>query len=186
MILSLEPIRRKNFIQENVKSLRQMEQYFHSKDLEDLQNLHIHKQQKNVSKFQNFTSKVKSSAAKLEEPSKRVSSKTLAKNADKISHSDQKLSIPALFSKGTTFAKKLHKGPGNRNSVAFQKKSEKNRATKSSLAKNKPKVPSDPNVLQNQSQEDENSKVGAKYKNQGIQTMDDKNLDDLYAEGVIR
>lgn len=163
-----------------------MEQYFHNKDLEDLQNLHIHKQRA-VNKYQNIGSKVKSGAPKLEEPSKKVTSKTSANKAEKTTQSDQKLSIPALFSKGTTSAKKLYRVPGNRNSVSFPKKLEKNRATgKFALGKNKPKVPSDPNVLQNQSQDDENSKVVVKYRNQGIQTMDDKNLDDLYAEGVIR
>lgn len=54
----LELPSRKNFIQENVKNLRRMEQYFHSnKEVEDFQRLRISKQQ---NKYQNIAPKINS------------------------------------------------------------------------------------------------------------------------------
>ena len=161
-----------------------MGQYFHNTDLEDFQNFHIRKQQQIANKTQNDALKKKPSVPTLEEIYKTGPSKSGIEKSDK---NVKKPNLPALFSKDSTTSKKISKAPINKNPALIKKKCEKNHEMKKSLNnKNNSKVPSDPNVLRDRSQDDKDNKPLIKYRNQGIQTLEDKDLGELYTEGIIR
>ncbi|XP_043475359.1 uncharacterized protein LOC122506973 [Leptopilina heterotoma] len=181
-----KPSRRKNFIQENVKSLRKMEQYFHNKNIEDLKNLHLHKQQKAVNKYQNVTSKV-NSTFKVGEVTGNKSYSNLqgGSKTEKFSSSCKKLNGGDVFCKDASFSssKKLSKSHEMYNSMP-QGIGKLRQVQRVPIRKNKFK--SNENIVQSQFENSEIKKNDVKLRNQGCQTMDDNKLENLYTEGVIR
>lgn len=182
----IEPSRRKNFIQENVKSLRKMEQYFHNKNIEDLKNLHLHKQQKAVNKYQNITSKVNSTFKVGEVTGNKSYSNLQGRSkTEKLSSSCKKLNGGDVYCKDASLScsKKLSKSHEMYNSMP-QGIGKPRQVQRVPISKNKFK--SNENIVRSQFESSEMKKNDVKLRNQGVQTMDDNKLENLYTEGVIR
>lgn len=182
----LEPTRRKNFIQENVKNLRRMEQFFHTKEVEEFQKLQL--QKKSTDKYQNVASRINSSLRN-------------GKNRDRLGnvalrHSDQKLddegrclerkvSAP-IPGKSVAGSRNVHRSPTKQNSVGKSKKDARSR-TEKNQNDHPLKASSNPNLYNGHSPTNDcNERDYIKYRNQGIQTLDTEDIGTLYREGIIR
>jgi len=191
--LLLEPVRRKNFIQENVKNLRRMEQCFQAnKEIDELQKLQLRKHCKVTDKYQNISAKVVTS---FREKKKHESNNTnlLPKNnidpmsTDKMKNGEQ-TETNVLESehilhqkKYATPMKKVIKSVTN--NTDRQQKTSKHK----SQQKLQPKISSEPNVLHKSDdiQNDMDGQSTVKYRNQGIQTLD-TDVESIYSDGIIR
>lgn len=189
----LEPVRRKNFIQENVKNLRRMEQCFQTnKEIDELQKLQLQKHSKVTDKYQNVSAKVVTS---FREKKKRESNNTdlLSKtsidsmSAEKIKNEQAQTEMleseHMLHQKKlATPVKKVIKSVTNKDADR-QKRTGKHK----SQQKLQPKMLSEPNVLHKSDNIPNNvdGQSTVKYRNQGIQTLD-TDVESIYSDGVIR
>lgn len=169
-----------------------MEHFFHSnKEIEELQKLQIQRHQKVADKYQNITSRVNSSlreARNEDSPSKAFVSNVNQKldngETSKLQgHPNSKNSAPVLqnkttatYQKGSFQSSSKLKGPRLRKGA---RELVQNKKIQGKVAK----APSDPNL---NSERSSVSNSETKYKNQGIQTLDAKHMNNLYAEGTIR
>ncbi|KYN00379.1 PREDICTED: uncharacterized protein LOC108775951 [Cyphomyrmex costatus] len=184
-----KPIRRKNFIQENVKNLRRMEQCFQAnKELEELEKLQLHKHHRSADKYQNVSAKV---VTTFRDKKKHESYFNVDQvSTDKVAIDEQVQSRTNVFEcdkKHAVSTKKVIEPGMNNNMLGKQKRTGKHK----NQQRLQPKVSSEPNVLH----KPENAANGLecvdaqstfKYRNQGIQTLDTDQLESIYSEGVIR
>ncbi|KAK2581051.1 hypothetical protein KPH14_006094 [Odynerus spinipes] len=182
---NLTTTRKKNFIQENMKNLRRMEQCFHpNKEVDDIHKFQINRHQKSTSKYSNVTAKVNTSLRGSIQTSRVENSNKATEITEK--EPLRKISTPILNKKNPGSAKK----PLNplTNKLANKQKRRENVDAKNIPQGQRIKVTSDPNFVR-KSEEDENSSplsTVVKYRHQGIQTLEEKHIDQLYTEGVIR
>lgn len=182
-----KPVRRKNFIQENVKSLRRMEQCFQAnKEVEELQKLQLNKHHKNTDKYQNIPAKVVSSFRDKKKHEgynvDRVSNDKV--EIDEQSQDKNRTNVSEYDRKRAASTKKVIEPGMNNNVSSEQKRTGKHK----SQQKLQPKVLSEPNVLHKSDNAANNldTQSTVKYRNQGIQTLDTDQLETIYSEGVIR
>lgn len=176
-----------------------MEQCFQAnKEIEELQNLQLHKYQKAVDKYQNVSARV---ITNLQEKKKHQgeNTNTISKDinstlTDKVANKEQKLQdeIDTLEpdTKHITASKKIFRAEMNSSTSDKQKKRERTskRNEKYSQQKVQSKVSSEPNVVHkfDNAVNHVNKQNAVKYKNQGIQTLDMEQIEDIYSEGIIR
>ncbi|XP_012532090.1 uncharacterized protein LOC105834279 [Monomorium pharaonis] len=180
-----KPVRRKNFIQENVRNLRRMEQCFQaSKEVEELQKLQIDKHYRNKDKYQNVPAKVVTS---LRDKKKHENYNVDRVSTDKVETDEQAQNETDVFEynkKHTVSTKKIVESGMNNNISNRQKRASKHK----NQQKLQSKVLSEPNVLHKSDEIGNNLDAQSivKYKSQGIQTLDTDQLESIYSEGVIR
>ncbi|KAL6260675.1 hypothetical protein P5V15_008195 [Pogonomyrmex californicus] len=179
-----KPVRRKNFIQENVKNLRRMEQCFQAnKEVEELQKLQLHKHHKSTDKYQNVPAKVVTS---FREKKKHESDNIDPVSTDKVEIDKQAQNGTNVFEsdkKHAASSKKVVRSSMNNNISSRQMKTSKHKSPQ----KLQSKVLSEPDVLyksNNANGSDVESNV--KYRSQGIQTLDTDQMENIYSEGIIR
>lgn len=160
-----------------------MEQCFQaSKEMEELQKLQLHKHHKNIDKYQNVPAKVTSFRDK-----KKHSYNVDQGSTDKVESDEQTQNGTNVFEydKRNVASTKKIVGPGMNNNISGR---QKRTGKYKSQQKLQPKVSSEPNVLHKSdnvaSGLDAQSTI--KYKNQGIQTLDTDELENIYSEGIIR
>ncbi|XP_011151972.1 uncharacterized protein LOC105190758 [Harpegnathos saltator] len=192
-----EPLRKKNFIHENVKNLRRMERCFQAnKDVEELHKLQIHK---TVDKYQNISAKV---ITNLREKKKHQNDNTdtILKNninlvlTDKIENKEQKsqdkIDILEPNIKHVVASKKIiTTGINGKISGKQRKQGQTSKYNeKYSQQKVQPKILFEPNVMHKFDNAVNNINIQniIKYKSQGIQTLDIDQIESIYAEGIIR
>ncbi|XP_078045315.1 uncharacterized protein LOC144474391 isoform X2 [Augochlora pura] len=184
-------VRRKNFIYENVKNLRHMEQNMHMKELEGTQNSRLHERKKLNNKYQNIASKlctnhytkqVEGHNANLSEHNKI--NRHCAGDHEKLC---RKSSMP-IMNKNSATAKKIPISATNNNSHTKQKRKECKNLHKS-IVKLHENISSDPILLHESTKDISNDKYTKLENNlmtQGTQTLDTNQINNLYSEGVIR
>lgn len=161
-----------------------MEHYFHNKNIEDLKNLNLQKQHKVVNKYQNVTSKISGPSKTIEvTTNKSCSNLQRSSKGEKLSNSCKKLSGADFYSTEASSSKKFSKVPERYNSLP--KEVGKIRPTHKVINKQN-KFKSTANIVQTQFQDSEIKKNEVKLRNQGVQTLDDNKLENLYTEGIIR
>ncbi|XP_012287600.1 uncharacterized protein LOC105703643 isoform X2 [Orussus abietinus] len=174
-----EPIQRKNFIHENVKNVRKMEQFFHTnKEIEDLQKVHVQRQQRVPDKYRNVGPRVHSSLRENKHDDAFVNDLYAIKAEDDMDLLHHKSNIITVSNKSNKKISKLSKNV----TETKQKSMERNKSTNKNEKNKQSKRPSESDISHRKLEERSN----VKYRNQGIQTLDTKSLNDLYAEGVIR
>ncbi|KAL0109482.1 hypothetical protein PUN28_014508 [Cardiocondyla obscurior] len=181
-----KPIRRKNFIQENVRSLRRMEQCFQAnKEVDEMQKLQLSKRlSKSTDKYQNIPAKVVTS---FRDRRKQESNNTNQVPIDKIEIEEQNQNRTDAFecNRKQVAAMKKITGLGMNNDISNeQKKTGKHKRQQ----KLQPKILSDPNVIHkfDNTVTGLDSQSTVKYKSLGIQTLDTDKLESIYSEGIIR
>ncbi|XP_050460083.1 uncharacterized protein LOC126855979 [Cataglyphis hispanica] len=192
-----KPIRRKNFIQENVKNLRRMEQCFQAnKEIEELQKLELQKHHKATDRYHNISARVAttfrerkkqknnhiSSMSKTNVQLKTNNSASTDKVEDEVQIQNENNTL-GLDKKNTVPAKKIiRQRINNNNNISDrQKKTSKHDKNQQKM---EPKV-SKPDVLL-KSEDNTNEQITVKYINRGIQTLDTDEVESIYSEGVIR
>lgn len=158
-----------------------MEQFFHSKEVEDLQKLQL--QKKPVDKYQNVASRINTSIKtrkhSLGKPLLRHSDKNLA---EEECYLERKTSAPIGCKNSEQ--KKVHRTSVKLNLMDKTKKDDGLKNNKGQMMK---KSPSYPDLCQEESYYVENQERDyVKYRNQGIQTMGTEDIETLYREGAIR
>lgn len=177
-------VRRKNFIYENVKNLRRMEQCIHvNKDSEEATKVHLCKQEKTGERYK-VSARVNSGFR-----SKKADCKLDKQNASILGageHITNRKSSAPVPSKNGVSCKHTSHSCTNASVLCKQKKRERKVLNKHSH-KIKEKVLSDPNLLHTP-HEDMNPrmKLQTKYRSQAIQTLDSNEINDIYSEGLIR
>ncbi|XP_066588760.1 uncharacterized protein [Prorops nasuta] len=159
------PVRRKNFIQENVRNLRRMEQYFHPND----QKLQLQRHSK-VDKYSNVSARINTTFHENKLPSDPTVNIASCDNEKQMKESKSKKQYQL---NDTIVSVKA-------NSLSLRQK----RLGHTDLRKSKDlhkRIPSDSNIVSKQ-----HVNAVQKYKNQGIQTIDNTDIDNIYAEGTIR
>ncbi|XP_015108647.1 uncharacterized protein LOC107035644 [Diachasma alloeum] len=187
-----KPPLRKNFIQENVRNLRRMEQYFHaSREVEDLDKLKLQNRQ---GKYQNVAARVNSS---LHRSRRRFAEENhSAESRENVHPLERKSSAPELRNNATTVATPNRKKKINNKSRVTsaavngkQKPQEENGNDRMKRGEGEPqtlpKVPLNLDSAEDRARCDNNCDI-SKYKSKGIQTLDTDNLEGIYAEGVVR
>ncbi|XP_035737987.1 uncharacterized protein LOC118448616 isoform X1 [Vespa mandarinia] len=183
---NLTTTRKKNFIQENVKNLRRMEQCFHSnKESDELEKFQINRHRKKVNKYSNITAKVNTSFhGNLQNNHMENMSNKQIEIIEK--EPLRKISTPILNKKNSVPIKKPLNSLTNK--LINKQTRKENIDNKNVQPGSKIKVTSDPNFIE-KSREDVNSSplsLNTKYKHKGIQTIEEKHIDQLYMEGIIR
>lgn len=182
-----KPVRRKNFIQENVKNLRRMEQCFHTnRGVEELQKLQLQRHQKVADKYQNVSAKVNTSLHEKKHDDNNADSIANKKEEAERREPCRKCSAPNLNK--NVSGKKISNSSTNNNIQPSKQKKRERKGSEKSAQKLQGKVLSDPNFSRKPLTEVDNrtKTYATKYKNQGIQTLDTKQMDNLYSEGMIR
>lgn len=181
-----KPIRKKNFIHENVRNLRKMEQFFHTnKEVEEFHKLQIQRQHKTLDKYQNVTSRI--NTCKHDETSDKTTSEPSNNKIENNKRPASKVSVPMLSNKVVAPVRKIHRPVANNSNVQRLKRGQKNPADTKSLQIRQKKAPSDPNLtLERSAIKEDITNSPVKYKNQGIQTLDAKHMSNLYSDGIIR
>ncbi|KAL6424966.1 hypothetical protein ACFW04_009361 [Cataglyphis niger] len=188
-----KPIRRKNFIQENVKNLRRMEQCFQAnKEIEELQKLELQKHHRATDRYHNISARV---ATTFQERKKQKNNHISSKNniqlkinnsasTDKVEDEVeiQNENNTLELDKKNASAKKIIRQRINNNNISDRQK--KTNKYNKNQQKMEPKV-SKPDVLL-KSEDNTNEQITVKYINRGIQTLDTDEVESIYSEGVIR
>ncbi|XP_032677047.1 uncharacterized protein LOC116846823 isoform X2 [Odontomachus brunneus] len=195
-----KPLRRKNFIHENVKSLRRMEQCFQAnKEVEELQKLQLHKYHKTMDKYQNISARVVTNFQKKKKHQGDNTSIVLKNNInvtltdrieDKKQQSQDESNILKSNAKHIAIPKKIFRAEINSNLSSKQQKqggtSKYNE--KYSQQKMQSKVSSEPNIVHKFDNTINKTDIqnAIKYKNQGMQTLNIDQMENIYSEGIIR
>ncbi|XP_011871790.1 PREDICTED: uncharacterized protein LOC105564190 [Vollenhovia emeryi] len=180
-----KPVRRKNFIQENVKNLRRMEQCFQaSKEVEELQKLQLHKHHKSTDKYQKVSAKVVTS---FRDKRKHESHTVDQVSSDKVVIDEQAqngTNVLEYNRKQAASTKKVLEPEMINNIPSRQRRTGKHK----NQQKLQPKVSSEPNVVHKFDNATHSLDVQntGKCKSQGVQTLDTDQLESIYSEGVIR
>ncbi|KAK0179731.1 hypothetical protein PV327_005454 [Microctonus hyperodae] len=186
-----KPPRKKNYVQENVKSLRTMEKYFHSnKEIEKLQKLQTEKQQQ-FNKYQNIGPRVNSSlrgSCKISGDNNCINNNYRDNDSNMM---NRKSSAPASV-KGVDSRNRQHNNISNNSRrhrlPAVNLKQRKAPKNKSDIQNTNRSLPDALNLMSlHQDLESPSDSSGKpKCTNRGSQTMDNSNIDAIYSEGVIR
>lgn len=190
-----KPIRRKNFIQENMKNLRRMEQCFQTnKEVEELQKLQLHKHNKITDKYQNVSARVVTSFREKKRhennhtdlmSKNNLQSKTNnSASTDKVKDDVQiesRNNVLELEKKHAAPKKIVRQGINNNISERQKKTSKHNRNQQKPLSK----ISSELDV-RTKPENDMNAQSTVKYRNQGSQTLDTDQVESIYSEGIIR
>ncbi|XP_054007919.1 uncharacterized protein LOC128891947 isoform X1 [Hylaeus anthracinus] len=182
-----KPVKQKDFIHENVRNLRRMEQCLHTnKEAEKVQRLRIHEQKSIGNKYQNIRSKMNSNLQvkkhKCIDINLIVNNKTDQQPKTYIKSNSSMLNKTTVT---TVTRNTLHPTRNNHSSIKQKRKECKN--MHKSAKKTNEKVSSDPNLSCDLTKHtDNNRNVQSKFRNQGIQTLDAKEMDNLYSDGMIR
>lgn len=186
-----KPVSRKNFIHENVKNLRYMEENLHLKEFERARDTRLNEQKKITNKYKNVASKLilNHSTKQLEDHninsnSHNRISKQCVGNEEKLC---RKSKVP-VTNKSIGTAKKMSNSATSNNPSTKQKRKECKTLHKSA-GKMHENVSSDPALLCesiNDIHNDETTKLLNKLVNRGTQTLDTDQIDNLYSEGIIR
>ncbi|EZA48144.1 hypothetical protein DMN91_005529 [Ooceraea biroi] len=187
-----KPVRRRNFIQENVKNLRRMEQCFQSgKEVDKLEKLQLHKC-KTRDKYQNVSAKVVTSFRDKKKHAQRNDIDPGSKDhVDPASIDKMKVEKPSQNGVSLVEPCKKHVGDTKRAIRAHTDSDTLSRQKKSSKHKNEqkqqPKDSSEPSNLQkyNDNAANDSDASSIKYKSQGIQTLDTDETESIYSEGII-
>ncbi|KAL7287108.1 hypothetical protein TKK_0018726 [Trichogramma kaykai] len=180
-----KPPRRKNFIKENVKSVRKMEQLFHSdsqevKDLK-LSTLNKHKfpvKHRSISNSQGFNEHKVVSTKTIEEG---IASLLLQKS------SDRKTSAPVFSYKKPSLKKQQLKPSVNKLNVKRVRSSKDNAVSKIENKNSKSETQKSACAVNNKLNSNYNDNSNdVKLVSLGIQTVDTEDIDSLYSEGIIR
>lgn len=171
-----------------------MEKCFQTnREVEELQKLQLCKHHKLTDRYQNVSARVVTSfrekkknesnhicpisknniQSKTTNPTltNKVESETQIQDGNNILELDKKHAVKKIVKQGI-----------NNNISDRQKKTSK---YNKSQQKVQPKVLSEPNVL-HKSENDRNAQIIVKHRNQGVQTLDTDNIENIYSEGVIR
>ncbi|XP_012056526.1 PREDICTED: uncharacterized protein LOC105619617 [Atta cephalotes] len=183
-----KPVRRKNFIQENVKNLRRMEQCFQAnKELEELEKLQLHKHQRSTDKYQNVSAKVITTFRDKKKHENYFNVEGVSNDKVEIDEQAQnRINVFEYDKKHAVSTKKII-GPGMNNNVSSK---QKRTGKHNSQQRLQPKVSPESNVLHKSDSanglECLDAQSTVKYRSQGIQTLDIDQLESIYSEGVIR
>ncbi|XP_076627687.1 uncharacterized protein LOC143344938 [Colletes latitarsis] len=177
-----KPIKRKDFIHENVKNVRRMEQCYTNKEIDEIQKLRLHEHKNIGNKYQNAQSKMNSNL----QVKKYKGNNLIVNNKMEQKQKLCKKSNSSMLNKTTVSAKNMLHSASNNNSPIKQKKKECKSLHKSAERLHE-KVLSDPNLsCESNKHVDNDTKIQTRFRSQGIQTLDTKEMDNLYSEGMIR
>ncbi|KOC69135.1 Uncharacterized protein C16orf48 like protein [Habropoda laboriosa] len=187
---NLKPVKGKNFIHENVKNLRRMKQHFHiSKEAEEIPKLQVHNWKKVISNNSNNNRNHSRNVL-----SKMNSNCRIKKNEgnDKNSIVNNKLdeqelhkkSNTSMLNKSNVFIKETTHSTNE--NVLFMQRNKQHKGLRKSIQKVHEKPSVHPNLSYTLVEDIDNTKIPIKVKNQGIQTLNPKEIDDLYSEGTIK
>lgn len=179
-----KPIKQKNFIQENVKNLRRMEQFCHmNKGIDEAKKVQ-HLQNKTDNKYENVQPKLYPSLnVRKHESNDR---KLIINNKIEQQQEFCTKSSTQILTKSNTCKKKMIHSTTHDNAVIMQKRKDNNNSQKFTVNVHR-KVLSDSNFSYKSCKDNKNkSKMQIKLRNQGIQTLDEDQIDKLYSEGIIR
>lgn len=153
-----------------------MEQYFHmNKETDETQKLRLQEQKNIGNKYQNVLPKMNSNLQIKKYKGNDIN--LIINNKTDQQQKSCRKSNSSVLNKITVSTKNmLHSN--NNNSLVKQKRKESKNLHKS-VDRLHDKVLSDSNFLCE-------SKMQTKFKNQGIQTLDTKEMNSLYSEGTIR
>jgi len=204
--LLTEPARRKNFIHENVRNLRRMEQCFQSnKEVDTLDKLQLHKN-KLGNKYQNVSAKVITTFRDRKKYEQRNDIEYVSRDQvdpvsiDKVKYEKSNqigISLVESSKKNVGDVKKTIKTHiDNDSRIDTDNRTDKNilnRQKRSSKYRNEqkqqPRDLSKSNALQKHNDNaanDSNAHSSVKYRNQGVQTLETDDIESIYSEGIIR
>lgn len=175
-----------------MRNLRHMEQCFQAtKQVDELQQLRLHKNHRPINKYQNISAKVVTSFCEKKKH-KSNSIESVSKNnvelisPDNIKNAKEtqiKINISKTDKKHVFTKKIVSSGVNNNTIIGKQKRTNKH----NNRQKLQPKILSESNVLcksNNVANADAQSIIT--YRNQGIQTLDTDQIKTIYSEGTIR
>ncbi|XP_076766352.1 uncharacterized protein LOC143433104 [Xylocopa sonorina] len=184
-----KPVKGKNFIYENVRNLRRIEQYRMIKKIEETQNSQIYGRKKkignsnrnNCNYTQNILSKLNSSF-QIKKDNDIDTDPNVNCKIDEHQGLCKKCSTPVLNKNNLCTKKTLYT---TNNSLTTGRKKEYKEFHTSTQELHE-KVSSDPNLLYHSIEDNDTAKITIKVKNQGIQTLNAEEIDNLYSEGTIK
>lgn len=192
LIIILEPVRRKNFIQENVRNLRRMEQCFQSnKEVDKLEKLQVHKH-KAKDKYQSVTAKVVTSF-RDKKPEQRNVSEVASKHLAIVSVDKAKDEKPSQNGASSVEPCRKHVGDSKKASRTHtdndtssrQKKSNKHKSEQKQQSKDFSESDQILRKSNDNAADYSDAQSSVKYRSQGIQTLDTDDAESIYSEGVI-
>lgn len=176
-----------------MKSLKQMEQCFHaSKQMGELQKLQLHQHRRTTTdKYQNVSAKVASNFQDNRHQSDNII--VLKDNVDTVSN-DKKDEEHAHLETNAFESDKKHIVPAKKivasrkSNDMLERQNKQNRVNKRSSQKMQSQASSEPYVAHKITNVANNTNTQniIKYKNQGIQTLDKDQIENIYSEGFIR
>ncbi|XP_006619474.1 uncharacterized protein MAL13P1.304 [Apis dorsata] len=185
-------IKGKNFIQENVKNLRRIEHLHINKRIEEksqynkkkiIGNNNTNNSNNNNNNNDNVLSKINSNFRIKRHDDTNVNSNSV-NNKVESQELYKKLSTSALNKNNISTKKAIYSS--NKNLINKEKKKE-HKGLHKTIQKLHEKISSDPNFsCKSIGDIDNNMKVQVEVKSQAIQTLNTKEIEDLYSEGVIK
>ncbi|XP_043801944.1 putative uncharacterized protein DDB_G0287457 [Apis laboriosa] len=185
-------IKGKNFIQENVKNLRRIEHLHINKRIEEksqynkkkiIGNNNTNNSNSNNNNNDNVLSKINSNFRIKRHDDTNVNSNSV-NNKVESQELYKKLSTSALNKNNISTKKAIYSS--NKNLINKEKKKE-HKGLHKTIQKLHEKISSDPNFsCKSIGDIDNNMKVQVEVKSQAIQTLNTKEIEDLYSEGVIK
>lgn len=185
----LKPVRRKNFIHENVKNLHRMKKSIDS-NTEESQKLQTHSRKKINNNSQsyncNYTDDILSKVNTNLQVKKQESIHTKGAINHKLNQQREfckRTSAPILKENASGARRTMH----STNNMSINQKKEGNKQSNRSAKRLHGKVLSDSSLSYISSREiDKNVKNQIEVKSQGIQTLNTTEIDHLYSEGIIK
>lgn len=185
-------IKGKNFIHENVKNLRRIEHLHINKRIEEksqsnkkkiIGNNNANNSNSNNNNNDNVLSKINSNFRIKKHDDTSVNSNSV-NNKVESQELCKKLSTSALNKNNISTKKAIYSS--NKNLINKEKKKE-HKGLHKTIQKLHEKISSDPNFsCKSIGDIDNNMKVQVEVKSQAIQTLNMKEIEDLYSEGVIK
>ncbi|CAK9796485.1 Enkurin domain-containing protein 1 [Anthophora plagiata] len=180
---NLKPAKGKNFIHENVKNLRRMKHFHISKEGEEIPKLQVHNWKKMISNNNNHNHNVLSkmtSNCRIKKHEGNGGMNSVLNN--KLDEQElRKESDTSILNKSNVFIKE----PTNENSL-FKHSKKQHKGLHKSMQKLQEKATEHPKLSYTLAEDVDNDTKVIKVRNQSIQTMDTKDIDDLYSEGIIK
>ncbi|CAK9800052.1 Enkurin domain-containing protein 1 [Anthophora quadrimaculata] len=179
---NLKPVKGKNFIHENVKNLRRMK-HFHMNKEEEIPKLQVHNWKKMISNNNNHNHNVLSkmtSNCRIKKHEGNGGMNSVINN--KLDEQElRKKSDTLILNKSNVFIKEAT----NENSL-FKQSKKQHKGLHKSMQKLQEKASEHPKLTYTFAEDGDNDTKIIKVKNQSIQTLDTKEIDDLYSEGIIK
>ncbi|XP_061929184.1 putative uncharacterized protein DDB_G0287457 [Apis cerana] len=184
-------IKGKNFIHENVKNLRRIEHLHINKRIEEksqsnkkkiIGNNNTNNSNSNNNNNDNVLSKINSNFRIKRHDDTSVNSNSV-NNKVESQELCKKLSTSALNKNNISTKKAIYSS--NKNLINKEKKKE-HKGLHKTIQKLHEKISSDPNFSCKSIGDIDNMKVQVEVKSQAIQTLNMKEIEDLYSEGVIK